>query len=847
MKKQKQSVRRAALTTALLIGMTGICSPAFSNPAILEADFTLPATEVSKNLFGIFFEDINYAADGGIYGEMIQNRSFEYANCGRPALEAWEITNESGKSFSSILKTSSSKPLNKNNPVYAEITVKQEGDGISNSGYEGLFFEEGKTYPGSIWLRSPDSKVKSVTIAAGGAKAKSKTESITISGITNEWTKFEFSITAPETVKNGKLGVFADQKGTLDIDFVSLFRADIYKNQPNGLRKDLAEKLEEMHPAFIRFPGGCIVHGSNLENRYEWKNTVGPVEERKEKANFWGYEQSNGLGFYEYFRFCEDIGAEALPVLSCGMAHNGEISSVAEYEKYAQDTLDMIEWATGPADSKWGKIRAEAGHPEPFKLNYVGIGNEDCGQDYLKRFDYIASKVKAKYPQIKTIMSSGFTWNDGNFHDAWNQVRAWENGNKKGKGKKAICDLVDEHYYNEAAWFLTNNQRYDNLDFYPRGKDKAKVFIGEYASWDVGRRNSLYAALTEAAYMTGIERNGDIIEIASYAPLFARQNNVQWFPDAIWFNETECYGTPNYYVQKMYMNNKSDKSVKYTLTQPAGDEESRKKIIGGTVGLGTWATTAQFKNIKITNDTTGEILYESGKTATIDDLQPETGLWSVNKKGVICQDSMEWNVRTLFSEVALGDVENYSFEFDAMKTGGAEGFLVMFGVKGSFLYWWNMGGWGNTRSAIEKGTRDARSIIGNNEALALNTGAWYKIKVEVKGESFKCYLNGNLMHDYTDTLNFDPMYAHVGQTDDGKTLVKIVNVSDKEQEIQIKLNGIKPASTAKATVLTGNKSSAENSFKNPENVIPLEKTVSGISSDFVYKTEPNSFTILELK
>lgn len=816
---------------------------AFAQTPTLTADFSAPKTPVSKNLFGIFYEDINYAADGGLYGEMIQNRSFEFENCGKSAVEAWEVTNAAGKDFASTLKAGKTKSLNANNPTYAQLSIRQEGDGISNSGYQGLFLEEGKTYPGSVYLRSPDGKVSSVTLTVGAPKKNSKITTKKIDGITTQWKKFDFQITAEETTKNGKLSIYADTKGTLDIDFVSLFRADIYKNQPNGLRADLAQLLEDMHPAFIRFPGGCIVHGMDLANRYEWKNTIGPVEERKEKGNFWGYEQSYGIGFYEYFRLCEDLNAEPIPVLSVGMAHNGQISSQADYEKYAQDALDMIEWATGPATSTWGKLRAEAGHPAPFKLNYIGIGNEDCGQDYLERFDYIAGKIKAKYPEIKTIISSGYTYNDGNFHDTWNHVRALEQKQKK-KGGKTIANLIDEHYYNESGWFLTNGQRYDNLDFYPRDEDLAKVFVGEYASWVEGRKNNLFASLTEAAYMTSLERNGDIVEIASYAPLFARQNFVQWFPDAIWFTETESYGTPNYYVQKMFMNNKTDRSVKYSLTQPVA-AEAEKKSIGGTVGLGTWVTTAQFKNIKITDNDTGSILYQSTKTSTINDLSPETGLWSMNKKGVITQASTEANVRTLINVPELNGVNNYTFEVDAMKTDGAEGFLIMFGVKGENLYWWNLGGWGNTRSVVEKGTRDGRSTIGNNEALGVQAGQWNKIKVEVNGETYKCYLNGKLIHEYTDVLNYDSLYAHVGETDSGKILVKIVNVSEEEQEIQINLNGVEVQASAKATILSG-RPDAENSFRNPELVSPKTQAVSGISSSFTWKAAPASFTILEL-
>ena len=828
-------------TAACTILAAGLAATAIAQGASLTADFS-KKTSVSDNLYGIFYEDINYAADGGLYGEMVQNRSFEFRKSNRSPTETWKDVNISGARSKSRLRAAKTAPLNENNQVYATLTVKQAGDGMANKGYGGMPFEAGKKYPGSLYLRSPDGTIKSVTITAGGSGKNAKKTKVSIDGITTEWKKFEFTIVPEETVQNGELAVCADTVGKLDADFISLFRADIYRNEPNGFRKDLAEKLEALKPAFVRFPGGCIVHGLNLENRYEWKDTVGPVEQRKEKLNFWGYQQSYGIGFYEYFRFCEDIGAEPLPVLSVGMAHNGEISPASDYQKYAQDALDMIEWATGPATSKWGKIRAEAGHPQPFKLNYLGIGNEDCGQDYFARFKYIAEAVKEKYPHIKTIISSGYTYNDVNFHNTWSQVRAWE----KGKKTAGICDLVDEHYYNESAWFLTNGKRYDNLDFYPRGEGQPKVFIGEYASWVDGRRNNLYAALTEAAYMTSIERNGDIVEISSYAPLFAKEGSTQWVPDMIWFNNSESYQTPDYYVQQLFSTNKSDNTVSYSLTQPKTAQ--KKNAIGGTVGLGTWSTTAQFKDIKVTDEDSKEVLYDSNaKSSKISDFRQEIGAWS--KSGpVIVQSSADINVRAVLNNEAQTEgIQNYTYELKAQKTGGAEGFLIMFGVKGKKLYWWNMGGWGNTQSCIEKGTADGRTIIGDAKPLNLVNGKWYDIKIEVKGDSYSCYLDGQLIHSYTDAMNFDPLYAHIGDTKDGKVIIKLVNVSGSDQNVDISLKNAPALETsAKATILCG-KPEDENSFANPKKVSPVTETITGISDSFTYKTKANSVTVLKLK
>ena len=824
----------------------GLSLPCLAGEAGITADFGETQSPVSKNLFGIFYEDINYAADGGLYGEMVQNRSFEFGASNNSATTGWkDKVNIKGGKSSSRLKASNKGGLNANNPTFATFTAKEAGDGFYNKGYKGMYFEAGKTYPGSVWLRSADASIQSMTVTIGADDSEAKTASTKITGITSEWKKYEFSLTAAASTFNGKISLYADQAGKIDVDFVSLFMADIYKNEPNGLRKDLAQMLEDMHPAFIRFPGGCIVHGHFLNDRYQWKNTIGPVEERKETPNFWGgnipYQQSYGIGFYEYFRLCEDLNAEPIPVLSVGMSHDGEKSS--DYKWYAQDALDMIEWATGDASSKWGKIRAEAGHPEPFKLNYIGIGNEDCGGDYLDRFKFISSAIKKKYPNIKTIISSGFTYNDVNFHNAWNQVKAWE----KGKKTRNLTDLVDEHYYNPYTWFLTNGNRYDDQKFYPRGEDQPKVFIGEYASWVDGRRNSLFAAITEAAYMTGIERNGDIVEIASYAPLFARDGFVQWQPDAIWFDNSQVYGTPNYYVQQMFMNHKSDYTIKTNVTQPVM-ENSKKKGIEGTVGIGSWATSANFKDIKVTNKDTGKVVYSSkdAKDTGAFSVATQRGEWEA-AKGVFTQKSMATPAfMALDNESEIEGMQNYTLELQAQKTGGAEGFLISFGVKGENLYWWNMGGWGNTQSCVEKGSLGGRSIIGDSKPMNLSNGKWYKIKIEVTGETYRCYLDGKLIHEFTDVQNFDPLYAHVGRTESGKVIIKIVNVTEEAQNVKISLKNAPALSqNARVTVISGG-ADDENSFRVPKQVAPASETFSDVSSDFTYPAKPCSLTILEI-
>lgn len=835
-----------ALTAALLLG-----SHAFSSEkAELKVDFSQSKTEVSKNLFGIFYEDINYAADGGLYGELIQNRSFEFKKSHRSATECWKTANlKAGKEAKSKVKGRKDNPLNENNPTYAQIEVKKKWDGIENNGYNGIPLEAGKSYPLSLYLRSPDKKVKNACILIGSKDKKAKKVKIKVKKISSEWKKYTFTITPEESTENAFIGIYAgSRKGTLDIDFVSLFRADIYRNEENGLRADLAQMLEDLHPAFVRFPGGCLVEGARLADRYQWKNTIGPVEERIEEMNFWNYQQSMGLGFYEYFRLCEDIGAEPIPIINCGISFAGENNSeedipMEEMDAFAQDALDLIEWACGPADSTWGKKRADQGHPEPFKLNYLGIGNENGREHYYQRYKYIAEKVREKYPHIKLIISAGAFPSDDTFYQAWNQVRKWE----KETESESLVDLVDEHYYCPPAWFLSNTKRYENKTFYPRGEGQPKVFVGEFASQVEPKAGSskkpgtLYAAITAAAYMTSLEKNGDVVEIASYAPLFARENNYQWSPDMIWFTNTKVYGTPDYYVQQLFMKNKSDFTAAYNLTQADSSEE--KKYIGGSIGLGTWSTTAEYKDIKITDLSSGQVTYDSSKAENLSDFQSLSGSWSFSEGSITGSSSAE-NCRLVMNQE---NGRRYRLEMKAKKTGGNEGFLIMFGQKDGSFYWWNLGGWSNTKCCVEKGTAAARSVIGNTEAISIEKGKWYDIMIEVQDESFKCYLDGKLIHSYEDKLNFDPIYTHVGLKGENTILIKLVNVSDQDRDVEISLeNAGELKSEGKVTVISGNPDD-ENSYENPELISPVEEKLNQISEKFTFKTKACSLSVIEIE
>jgi alpha-L-arabinofuranosidase len=513
----------------------------------VRVDKTSP--KIQPTMWGVFFEDINFAADGGIYAEMVKNRSFEFAD---PTM-GWDDKQLDGSDASLLIVNRG----NGSNARYASISLKN-GKGsyvLINEGFRGMGFEKGHQYNFSILAHTVEGNVK-VKVEAVDEKGKPIGHA-SLEEIKGDWETYRVSLTPTESASNGKLNVIFEGQGKLEIDMVSLFPADTWKHRPNGMRADLVQKLADLKPGFMRFPGGCIVEGRDLANRYQWKSTVGDVADRKLIINRWNMEmkdhqtpdyfQSFGLGFYEYFQLCEDIGASPLPILNCGMAcqyNSAEVVSLNQIDPFIQDALDLIEFANGGADTKWGKLRAAMGHPAPFNLKMIGVGNEQWGEQYVDRFRLFSKAIWAKYPEIKLVGSAG-PYPGGDLFDYLSKVM---------RDEKA--SLIDEHYYMRPEWFLKNVTRYDNYN-----RNSSKVFAGEYAAHIDDKtqkdthpesHNTWYSALSEAAFMTGLERNADVVQMASYAPLLARVDAWQWRPDLIWFDNLHSVATPNYYVQQMF-------------------------------------------------------------------------------------------------------------------------------------------------------------------------------------------------------------------------------------------------------------------------------------------------------
>ena len=534
----------------------------FAENILLDVDLT-PTAKMQPTMYGIFFEDINFAADGGLYGELVKNRSFEFAQpmmgWMQPDTDPYSANENSG------IANTINFEKNKTNKNILRVTVFNDKKySLVNEGFRGIGIRKGETYRFSFYATNPDGGIKRVIAQLVDANGKVVADTA-ISTASKDWQHYTKTFVANSTEEKARLKIIFEGAGQLDLDMISLFPTATWKGRENGLRKDVVQLLADLKPGFLRFPGGCIIEGRTLAERYQWKNTLGQPDSRPTMISRWNnefkhkltpdYFQSFGLGFYEYFQLAEDIGAAPIPVLSCGIAcqfNSGELVPVSELDPYIQDAIDLIEFANGAVDSPWGKVRTQMGHPKTFNLKYIGIGNEQWGPQYIERFKMFQKVLKEKYPAIVLISGSG-PFADGHMFDYAHREL-----------KKLDAEIIDEHYYQDIAWFKNNATRYDNYD-----RKGPKIFAGEYAAQSVAvvspdNKNSWETALAEAAFMTGLERNADLVQMTSYAPLIAHTEAWQWSPNMIWFNNLQVLATANYQVQKLFSNNKGTDLVSIT-------------------------------------------------------------------------------------------------------------------------------------------------------------------------------------------------------------------------------------------------------------------------------------------
>ncbi len=846
--------------------------------------------DISDLLFGAFFEDINFGADGGIYAEMVVNRSFEYDfHAKDDELYRWTSVNGAKLKVDYLPNHS----LNENNPHYLIVNNATESTaGVENYGFlDGMSIKKDENYNMSFYAKSKKGYEGNfyVNLAVDGQVVASST----ITATSNDWTKYETTLTSTKTAhEKVTLQVLVDS-GEVYFDMISLFPENTYKNRENGMRADMAKLLEELQPKFLRFPGGCIIEGHDYSTAYNWKDSIGtgknglPLEfngkygdvaTRKQGINLWtNVEIDNdelpcfmtyGLGFFEYFQLAEDIGAIGVPVLNAGLycqaRGKGPLSMDSrEFKQYVQDMHDLVEFCRGDENTTWGKVRIDLGREEPFKLKYICIGNENFGDAYFERYSYFLksfndakAKNPALYEGIELIYSSGL--DDGTSGPDYLASYEYAKNELDKTGSTNASDFAgatDHHYYNDPSWFYENADYYDE-DNYKRDVANMtdtiyggglKVFVGEYASWS----NTLNSALSEAAYMTGLERNGDIVEMAAYAPLFGNLSATHWAPDLIWFNNHQVTGSINYYVQKLFARNQGSAALNHTFT----GAEIEEKTISGAVGVGTWYTSAKFDNLIVTDNKTGEKLaHEKFTTAFAkkDWNFATDGKWKI-KKGALVNTTTDMAYSNTGSVAYFGDTSwnNYTMTVQATKLDGGEGFIIPFAVKDiDNNIFWNIGGWNNTVSCLQKIENGNKSdkIVGTVKDITVETGRTYEIKVVVDGARVKGYIDGELYFDYNFGVKAQSKaYTVVSNDDNGDIIIKLVNVTEKASPVAINISNANIDGTAIINQVAGDSLKNDNILGAEEDCIMKEFTLSGFSNQFNYTMPAYSATSIRLK
>ncbi|MDR1738860.1 MAG: carbohydrate binding domain-containing protein [Candidatus Symbiothrix sp.] len=778
----------------------------------LTVDAGKRGAAIGKNHYGIFFEEINHAGDGGLYAELVRNRSFED---NATSAESWSAVG------SASLSLISENLLNSVQQHALRVSATSANSGVYNSGFWGMNIVAGTTYKFSCWMRAASAVSITITAKLQTASGVDCGSAVVTHNITAEWVKYETSITAIASAATGRLALVCDGVGVFDVDIVSLF-PPTFRDRSNGCRIDLAEKLLAMKPGFVRFPGGCYVEGQYADgetNRFEWKKTIGAIESRPGHLNKnWDYRVSDGFGFHEMLQLTEDLGAEPLFVVNMGMGHGWVVNYLA-IDEYIQEALDAIEYCNGDVSTTYGAMRAANGHPEPFNLRLIEIGNEnynytssnnnDQSDHYAERYAQFRSAILAKYPDMTLI---------GN-------VQAWSTDNPTWRNANPV-DMVDEHYYRTPAWFVSNYQKYDTYS-----RSQHQIYVGEYAvTSNFGTTGNLHAALGEAIFMLGMENNSDVCVMNSYAPIFVNENDQKWKPDMIRFNASKSFGTPSYYVQQLFPNNVGTENVQRI------ENNNRQTNLEGKVGVGTWITAAKFENIRLTTDN-NSIALNAGWTNT-------NGAWTLQSGTLTQTSTTAENCTAIYPTQFSGD---YTYELTATKTGGSEGFLIIFNYQNDQNYlWWNIGGWSNATHGIEKCVGGSKTTIAS-AAGTITTGRAYAVKIEVSGTHVKCYLDGNLIHDVDIPVN-QRIYTSANIDDHtGQLYVKIVNPNGEANNVAISINNAS-VSSAQLTVLKAASGEAENTLSAPNNVVPTESVL--IVSDahlLNYTAPPYSANILRLQ
>jgi alpha-N-arabinofuranosidase len=828
---------RVDRSIAMLVIASVLASAAYSHQegaqGRITVDLAMPGHRVSKTMYGAFLEEISNSTEGGLYAELIQNRSFEDANvpfgCSvangklvpprtphfwhaeragdwtlpwpdRGPHPAW-TTQGNGK-----FSIGTANPLNQTNPKSMRI---ESGGGaeLINEGFWGVNVVRGETYRFSTFVRSDTYRGEVIAQLRGtdGRTLGSSRLNVGPGG----WKQLSASIRATGTDPKARLVLTFPESGTLNVDHVSLFPSKTFKNRPNGLRQDLAQMIADLKPGFVRWPGGCVVEGITVDNRPRWEKTLGPVEAREPQFVPWGYWTSNGFGYHEWLQFCEDLGAEPLYVFNAGVScafRSGTFTPDEDLPALIQNTLDAIEYAIGPATSKWGSVRAKSGHPKPFNMTTVEIGNEQQGPRYGARVKLFREAIKAKYPQLKVALSS------------------WISGIDRPAIQAAgPIEIVDEHAYRPLNWAISN---FDSFGRYPRDAGW-ELYIGEFATNNGVGRGNLMAMLNDAVYMMSMEKNADLVTMGSYAPLLENVNTPDWEVNLIHFDSSRAYGRASYHACRLFAENLP------TTTLPTSFRYSPngQQPIAGPVGLGTFSTEAEFKDVRIEIPGKPDLTprFDSGWTH-------RGGRWTVEGASLV-QKNGQGEFWTYFG----GDYADHTVHVKARKIRGDEGFLVSVGNADGRRVQLNVGGWGNTLHAIQ-----ATDVVRNRRGK-IETDRWYDMRIETKGRRVTAYLDNVQIFDET-LPRTDTVIAVAGKDDStGDVILKVVNSSSEPAAMDVELAGIaKLGRNMKVTTLRSNKPTDENTFANPDAIIPKVQRVAISRPDFRYAFPPYSLTILRI-
>lgn len=722
--------------------------------------------------YGIFYEEINHAGDGGIYAELIRNGSME-ENSSKP--DYWQTVG------SATYSISSQNLINGAQRLAMQLNLTGEGDGTRNTGYWGINIVEGQTYKASLWIRTEDDWEGDVTLVLEDGKGTDLGHAVVSVSDAGTWKKYTAEIIATGSYQQGYFAIRGSKAGKIYLDCVSLF-PPTFKGRENGMRIDLAEKLEALHPRFMRFPGGCYIEGGN---RYQWRHTLGPVEERLGIYNSqWGYPVTNGMGFHEFLQLAEDLGAEPMFVVNMGMGH-GWYQDYQHIQDFIQEALDALEYANGDASTVWGAKRIAAGHPESFGMRLIEIGNEnynynfnnnsDQSDHYAERYRQFYDAIKAKWPEVICI---------GN-------VESWGTDNPTWRNAHPV-DVVDEHYYKSPDWFAGNYHKYDNAS-----RTSHKIYNGEYAvTSDFGTNGTLKAALGEAIYMAGMERNSDVCVMASYAPIFINENESQWKPDMLHYNAYASFGTPSYWAQQMMATTVGKQNITWTETG------NILGFDGAILGIGSWNTEVTYSNIRVT-DAGGNTVFEQAEAITT-----PRSLQGTYRTFDVCTD-------------------NCTIEMDAVKNSGDEGFLIAFASVDAGNYaWWNLGGWGNTKHAVEQAVNGKKSTL-TDASGTITTGRTYRIKIVRSGLTARCYLDGSLIHTVTlseETGQRLYLCAALNEAED-LAVIKVINYKEVAVPATFSFIDAAISGDAEVYVMSHSDNYAENSMSEPERVKPRNETI----------------------